>query len=319
MTKRLSLLAALAALALAGCGDDAVAERERADRANALFAEALAAADRGDDAGAEALYRRLLTQDGANAAAHLNLAILQHDARKDYAEAIHHYRWYLDLQPKSEKAAMVRDRIAAARTLLTTQLAADALARERQSLDAERDGLRAQIRALDATAANLRAQLRERDDAIADLESRVRTLQRLVDAMKAADAQSQAQAQERLDGAQAAAAQAPAQEPPAEDTSALIKAIRLDAQRMIEEPDGGQAAENAATRQAVEGQADEPPLAASPIPGHRYLVRPGDTLSRLAREAYDGNAARWVDIRDANRATLSPDGRLRVGQTILIP
>lgn len=319
MTKRLSLLAALAALALAGCGDDAVAERERADRANALFAEALAAADRGDDAGAEALYRRLLTQDGANAAAHLNLAILQHDARKDYAEAIHHYRWYLDLQPKSEKAAMVRDRIAAARTLLTTQLAADALARERQSLDAERDGLRAQIRALDATAADLRAQIRERDDAIADLESRVRTLQRLVDAMKAAETQAAAQAQARLDAAQGAAAQAPAQEPPAEDTSALIKAIRLDAQRMIEEPDGGQAAENAATRQAVEGQADELPLAASPIPGHRYLVRPGDTLSRLAREAYDGNAARWVDIRDANRATLSPDGRLRVGQTILIP
>lgn len=318
MTKRLSLLAALAALALAGCGDDAVAERERADRANALFAEALAAADRGDDAGAEALYRRLLTQDGANAAAHLNLAILQHDARKDYAEAIHHYRWYLDLQPKSEKAAMVRDRIAAARTLLTTQLAADALARERQGLDAEREGLRAQIRTLDATAADLRTQLRERDDAIADLESRVRTLQRLVETLKAAETQAAAQAQARLDAAQAAA-QAPAQEPPAEDTSALIKAIRLDAQRMIEEPDGGQAAENAATRQAAEGRADEPPLAASPIPGHRYLVRPGDTLSRLAREAYDGNAARWVDIRDANRATLSPDGRLRVGQTILIP
>lgn len=312
------VLSCVAALALLGCDGDSVSERERGERANALFAEAMAAEGRGDTAGAEALYRQLLRQDGGMASAHLNLAILQHDLRKNYIEAIHHYQAYLDLQPDSEKAEMVRGRLESARALLVSQLAAETVAREQRALETERDALRTQIRTLEAAADDLRADLAAKGKTVEELTGKVAALQKLVDAMKSAESETVVRLESELKEARETAEKAKAALPDPSGTDDLIAAVRADAQRMIEEPDGGQAAVNEATRQAVEGKADEPPLAATPTSGRRYTVRPGDTLSRLAREAY-GNAAGWTRIRDANRSTTNPDGRLRAGETILIP
>lgn len=313
------VLSCAAALALLGCDGDSVSERERSERADALFAEAMAAEGRGDAAGAEALYRQLLVQDGGMASAHLNLAILQHDLRKNYIEAIHHYQAYLDLQPDSEKAAMVRGRLDSARALLTTQLAAETVAREQRALASERDTLRMQIRTLEAAANDLRGELSAKDKTVTELTAKVAALQKLVDAMKSAESEEVARLEGELKEARETAEQAKAALPDPSGTDDLIAAVRADAKRMIEEPDGGaQDAVNEATRLAVEGRDDEPPLTATPTSGRRYTVRPGDTLSRLAREAY-GNAAEWTRIRNANRSTTNPDGRLRAGETILIP
>ncbi len=317
MRKTLFLLTCAAAIAFLGCDRESVADRERAERSNALFAEAMAAESKGDTAGAAQLYRQLLLRDNAMASAHLNLAILLQDVRKDYLEAAHHYQAYLDLEPSSEKAAMVRDRLTSVKGLLATQLAADIVAREQRALASERDGLKAQIAALERTGEELRAAVAAKEKDIAGLQGQVAQLRKLVDAMKSAEAEAKVSHEAELAAARKAAEEAKAQPEPGAG-SALIDAVRADAKRMIEEPDGGQAAQNAATRAAVEGVADEPPLAASPTPGKRYTVRPGDTLSRLSREAY-GNAAGWAKIRDANRSTSNPDGRLRAGETILIP
>lgn len=312
------VLSCVVTLALLGCDGDSVGDRERSERGDALFAEAMAAEGRGDVAGAEALYRQLLLQNGDMASAHLNLAILQHDLRKNYIEAIHHYRAYLDLQPNSEKAAMVRDRIVSARALLAAQLAGETVAREQRTLQNERDALRTQIHTLEGATGDLREELAKRDRTIEELTDRVVALQKIVDAMKSAESQEVARLETELKEAQKTAEAAKAALPDPSGTDALIDAVREDAKRMIEEPDGGQAAINEATRRAVEGKQDEAPLAATPTSGRRYTVRPGDTLSRLAREAY-GNAAGWTRIRDANRSTSNPDGRLRAGETIVIP
>lgn len=320
MRRLVAMMLCAAALAGAGCDDDGVSERERSERSDALFAEAMAAEGRGDVAGAETLYRRLLTQNGAMASAHLNLAILQHDARKNYVEAIHHYQAYLDLQPESEKAGMVRERLAAARGLLATQLAADVVAREQRALEAERDSLKAQIRALEGSAADARRLAETKDKEIEALKSRIDGLQKLVDALKTSESETRTSLEAEVAAAREAAAKAEAEAKEATEpgSAAEIAAIRALSKQMLEEPDGGQAAINAATRKAVEGAVDAAPLSATPVPGKRYTVRPGDTLSRLAREAY-GNAADWVRIRDANRSVTNPDGRLRAGDVIVIP
>jgi len=49
-----------------------------------------------------------------------------------------------------------------------------------------------------------------------------------------------------------------------------------------------------------------------------YVVQPGDTLFRVAEKFY-GDSTHWKKIRDANRGRIDPDGRLRAGQTIVVP
>jgi hypothetical protein len=68
---------------------------------------------------------------------------------------------------------------------------------------------------------------------------------------------------------------------------------------------------------------DAPPLPAPPrpdaAPPKTYLVRPGDSLSRIALAQYgDGNA--WPRIYEANRQTIGGDPNLiRPGQKLVIP
>ena len=52
-----------------------------------------------------------------------------------------------------------------------------------------------------------------------------------------------------------------------------------------------------------------------------YVVQPGDTLSRIARQFYgDAWATSWQRIHEANRDVIGDDpGRLRVGMTLQIP
>lgn len=49
-----------------------------------------------------------------------------------------------------------------------------------------------------------------------------------------------------------------------------------------------------------------------------YVVQPGDSLFRVSEKFY-GDATKWKKIRDANRAGIDPDGRIRAGQIIVIP
>ena len=320
MKLRAILLLTLGAAVMAGCDRNQVAEQERRERADALFAEALAAEEQGNISAAEALYEQLLQRDASLALAHLNLAMLQHDSRKEYIEAIHHYRMYLALQPKSEKAPLIQERLAAARTLLAAQLAAERIAIESRAVAAERDELRTKLSAADKRVAEANKALDARTKEMEELKRQVARLTTLVETLKSSEEEAAKAHAAELAAARKAAEEAKQaveaeSEPSADDE---IAAVRADALRMIAEEDGGIQAQNAATREAIAELKGEETIAATPTPGKRYLVRPGDTLSKLSREAY-GNAAGWMRIRDANRSTTNPDGRLRAGETVIIP
>lgn len=49
-----------------------------------------------------------------------------------------------------------------------------------------------------------------------------------------------------------------------------------------------------------------------------YVVEEGDTLYKIARKFY-GKDSMWKKIRDANKATITTDGRVMAGQTIILP
>ncbi len=306
----------LAAAVMVGCKDDKVADTEREERAGALFEEALTAEANGDAVKAEMLYAQVLRGDVGNASAHLNLAMLLHEQKKDYVSAIHHYQSYLDLQPEAEKAPMVKGQIELARTLLAEQLASEAVNRRRRELEAEYSNIRTEVAELQAQVATLRKENLAKDETIDTLKRKVKQQASLIKALREAEAAQKKAAEQQLEDAKREAAEA--KKPTEESTDDLIKSIREDALRMIEEDDGGQSARNEATRQAVEGVNDEAPISASPMRGHNYVIRPGDTLMRLAREAY-GNEGQWTKIQQSNKNKINPDGRLTAGEVIYLP
>lgn len=65
---------------------------------------------------------------------------------------------------------------------------------------------------------------------------------------------------------------------------------------------------------------EEPSARDNKVPANprTYVVQPGDTLMRVSQKYY-GDATQWKRIRDANRANIDPDGRIRAGQTIIVP
>lgn len=49
-----------------------------------------------------------------------------------------------------------------------------------------------------------------------------------------------------------------------------------------------------------------------------YVVEAGDSLSVIAKKVY-GDAGRWKDIFEANKATVKDPSLIRVGQELVIP
>ena len=60
-----------------------------------------------------------------------------------------------------------------------------------------------------------------------------------------------------------------------------------------------------------------PPPAAAPE-AKTYMVQPGDTLSKLAKQFY-GNAGAYMKIFDANKDQLTDPNLIKVGQVLKIP
>jgi nucleoid-associated protein YgaU len=55
-----------------------------------------------------------------------------------------------------------------------------------------------------------------------------------------------------------------------------------------------------------------------PAEPRTYMIQSGDSLFRVSEKFY-GDSTHWKKIRDANRTNIDPDGRVRVGQIIVIP
>ena len=62
----------------------------------------------------------------------------------------------------------------------------------------------------------------------------------------------------------------------------------------------------------------KPEAKAVPERPKTYLVKEGDTLYGVSKRFY-GSISMWKRIRDANKALISMDNRLHVGDTIVLP
>ena len=107
-----------------GCAEN-VALLDGRDRSNAMMRNAALRKSSGNIDGALQAYSEVLDRSPKLAVAHLEMALIFHDNRKDYLRAIYHYQRYLELRPGAEKKKIIEDRIRLAGQLYVAKIAAD--------------------------------------------------------------------------------------------------------------------------------------------------------------------------------------------------
>lgn len=289
-----------------GCDyvDSRVIDRERAD---SIYRAAMADYAAGRIDKAVAGLERVVAATPSNSSARFQLACLMQDTKKDYLSAICHYREFLLLDRSGDKVALANDRIVQCERLLGPELVQRYDEGGNATLKDANDLLNERIASLEKTNADLekrleKAMVRARESA--EEVERLRKMLRgdiVEDATKPQINTEEALLDDESDGK--------------EDRIRFSK----DVQNLIVEEEK----EKATTPFAVAEKKPEPPKKAVEEPAHEerpaeYVVQEGDTLYKLAVRFY-GNRSAWNRIREANKTVISTDGRIKVGQKLVLP
>lgn len=87
--------------------------------------------------------------------------------------------------------------------------------------------------------------------------------------------------------------------------------------RGVEKP-AEQKAVNTPREQPAKSQQSSAASGQRPAPQREYTVKPGDSLSKIAKQVY-GNAGDWRKIYQANRNTIKDPDLIHPGQKIILP
>lgn len=339
MMKNLERLVAIAALSVLSACDlvkDSSFDRERAD---ADYRTAMDDYQAGRLEPAMKGFTKVCAADPSNASARFQLACLLQDSEKDYLGAFCAYREYLLQKPQSEKAKLAKDRLAVCERevakLLASKYDLNAIEKETQVTEGLRKALEEskgqvakqqksladstrRIAALEAETARLKNLLRAEGEAPSVNPANLSGLKTEVgaedDAPPAADA---------LDEAKRLLAEDETDDAPVniDEAKALLADDPEPPPMIVQDPDAKQKREAAAAakREADEKAREQKSLKHEKHPADgRYVVQEGDTLYKLAIRFY-GRRDAWKVIREANKAIVSTDGRIRTGQRLVLP
>ena len=312
------LFCAMMALLVAGCGyvENRTYQKERSEK---LYLSAMDAYRAGRLQDAIKGLEETCTANPANSSARFQLACLLQDHAKDYFAAACAYREYLLQQPGSDKAKLAEDLFAECEKELAKALAAKygfnaasaadgrlkelSEARKKAEencarLDKELQELKHEIVVLTAENARLKAVFGDaEEDTSENLKKSIDEAKNLADGER--------ETVKPQDNGIAAAKQLLADED-AEETPLIVQAPDAKEKRAAAE----------AERKAKEA-AEAERMKAKEHPD-TYVVQEGDTLYKIAIRFY-GRASAWSRIREANKAAISTDGRVYVGQKIVLP
>jgi len=304
------------------------------ERADKLYQAAMAEYAAGRlDKSIEA-FEKVLKANPGNGSARFQLACLLQDHRKDSLGALCNYREYTALTPNGDKVKIAADRSAACERQLATVLirkydlggtvaqdeANARLQADKAKLEKELDATKKEMEKLQVDFAALRRE-----------NERVR---RMVMAGASDDAGSEevkVKSEEvRTDSVSKGGVVAGKRQMPAlPDEKDLLEEddVGMDRVKMSSDIDNLIAEEKEETSQAAPFGKTVKPVevkkAVPQAPPHEprpktYVVQEGDTLFKLAVRFY-GLRSAWTHIRDANKATVSSDGRIKAGQTLKFP
>jgi len=284
LRRLLPLLAAALALGLAGCGDS-----DRLGYANELdepgYREGQSLLKSGRRQEALSAFLKVIDKRDDAAESHLEVGLLYVQHINDPLSAIYHFRKYLALRPNSPQAPLVRQRINAAIREFARTLPAQPLEGQAQRVD-----LVATLDRLKQENESLKQQLAE---------------------AKVARGQT---------------APLAAGETPLVSTAAPANAVNFTLEAVPTVRTRPSPAAPAGPVRPAPAQTVTPPSTvrpSAPVPvatagPRKHVVRPGDTLSKLAQQYYN-NRAKWRDIYAANRNVMKSESDMKVGTELKIP
>ena len=231
-------------------------------------------------AAAAAGYRAYLAHHPEDADAHFEMGVLLEDSLADSAEALFHFRVFLDAAPDSEKAALAREYVAKAGKRLAGDAAKSAGratdSTSKEELTKHIEGLNRRLASLDADRAALSNQVATLERENASLLDDISSLRRMLVAVRT--------------GADVAGS-GPRKVP--ELTSKTLDAPKPTTP-------APSPSDSPANRRGT------------------YKVKRGDSLWSIAQLMY-GDASRNTDIRRANPGKIGPNDSLTEGDVLIIP
>jgi len=287
-----------------------------AERADSMYQTAMAEYAAGHLDKSISGLEKLLHSNPGNVSARFQLACLLQDHRKDALGALSNYREYVMQYPKGDKAAIVRERMAACERMFADELAAKfgvgggATGEEVDRLRHDNETLRRDLadsrQVVEKLKADIEALRREND--------RVRRMV-IAGGEDEADAGTAVQTGQKVS--------IPDEKTLLEDDSGGVDRIKLseDIDRLVVEEKGEREGSPFGKTVKPVVQAKEPEVPPEPAHEERpktYTVQEGDTLYKLAIRFY-GRRTAWQTIRDANKTVVSSDGRIRAGQVLKLP
>lgn len=303
--KMLKMLQA-AALATAICSGCDYRERQARenDRDNSVFRAAMADYQAGRLDAAASGFEKVIESTPLNATARFQLASLQHDHQRKYLEAIANYRIYAEIAPKSDKSQVALERAKLCEEQYKAKVEQDIRNSENAGLVSELNELKKQLGEMQATEKELRATIAAKEKAIADISAENTRVRRFVGSIGDGESTEKpvvvADVKKLLD-----------EEEDDEDrirfSADVAQLLRDEVVESLEPP--MPVSEKKPPKPVVEKEWTAP---------ETYVVKEGDTLYKLAKEFY-GDTGAWKLIRDANKATITTDGRIKAGQEIKLP
>jgi len=327
------ILCGLLTLLNVGCSKSAVSTAEAKERNSSLFRRAREAEQSGELKEAIRLYRTMLVEEPRTYSVHFHLATLLQDYEEDYISALYHYKQYLALRPESEKAPLAQERIRVTEQLLAPQLLrklGDSVQGISQAyLLKENDNLKRLVTKLEGEKSMLSEEKDRAEKNATTAKNEMERLRELLNKMRTSEKLAETES-----AAVIAARERAATTSKTHDGKSL-REMRMEAESIASDAavrTGTKPADEAASDvlKKVQQKLDESPVTSvssaivkdkkgkTPAAPRTYTVQAGDSLFRVSEKMY-GDATHWKKIRDANRATIDPDGRIDVGQVIVIP
>lgn len=316
----IALSAALAAVALVSCDRSHGSRKSALERESPAYRAAMEDYRSGRVSRAVEGFRKVCRECPSNASARFQLACLLMDSQKDFAGAYCAFKEYILQQPEGEKTSLAKDRLKICEKELARTLADKFSASSSSTVSAaEVENLRARLKSSLESGDVLKKALEEARRRAGELEERVKHLTKLVSDSPDVDAPPREVADVKTLLDSDGEADAPA---PGNDASDLLSAFDADAEAAppIAQSPGAKEDRDKAKKDAEAAEAArkaEAEKAKARIPD-TYVVAEGDTLYKIAVRFY-GKASAWRRIRDANRALISNDGRIKAGQKLVMP